>query len=58
MVGITLSAEQIRLAPPEIRHWLEQQIAALLSPLPVQPPQPADQCQQGEEQCRSTPARS
>ena len=40
MVGITLSAEQIRSAPPEVRHWLEQQIAALLSPLPVQPPHP------------------
>jgi hypothetical protein len=40
MVGITLSAEQIRAAPPEVRHWLEQQVAALLSPLPVQPPDP------------------
>lgn len=40
MVGITLSAEQIRSAPPEVRHWLEQQIAALLSPLPAQPPHP------------------
>lgn len=43
MVGITLSAEQIRAAPPEVRHWLEQQIAALLSPLPVQPPHPGPQ---------------
>ena len=40
MVGITLTAEQIRSAPPEVRHWLEQQIAALLSPLPAQPPHP------------------
>lgn len=40
MVGITLSAEQIRSAPPEVRQWLEQQIAALLSPLPMQPPHP------------------
>jgi hypothetical protein len=30
MVGITLSPEQIRAAPPEVRHWLEHQIAALL----------------------------
>jgi len=43
MVGITLSAEQIRSAPPEVRHWLEQQIAALLSPLPEQPPHPGPQ---------------
>jgi hypothetical protein len=43
MVGITLSAEQIRSAPPEVRHWLEQQVAALLSPLPVQPPHPGPQ---------------
>ena len=40
MVGITLSSEQIRAAPPEVRHWLEQQIAALLSPLPVEAPHP------------------
>ncbi|HMK78879.1 MAG TPA: hypothetical protein VK438_04485 [Xanthobacteraceae bacterium] len=26
MVGITLSAEQIREAPREVRHWLEQQV--------------------------------
>ena len=43
MVGITLSAEQIRTAPPEVRHWLEQQVAALLSPLPVEPPHPGPQ---------------
>jgi hypothetical protein len=30
MVGITLSPEQIRNAPPEVRHWLEQQIAQTL----------------------------
>lgn len=30
MVGITLTAEQIRAAPPEVRHWLEQQIALML----------------------------
>lgn len=30
MVGITLSPEQIRSAPPEVRHWLEQEIATSL----------------------------
>lgn len=30
MVGITLAPEQIRAAPPEVRHWLEQQIAQTL----------------------------
>jgi hypothetical protein len=43
MVGITLTSEQIRAAPPEVRHWLEQQIAALLSPLPVEAPHPGPQ---------------
>lgn len=30
MVGLTLSAEQIRAAPPEVRRWLEQEIAGTL----------------------------
>ncbi len=30
MVGITLSADQIHHAPPEVRNWLEQQIAGAL----------------------------
>lgn len=30
MVGITLSPEQIRAAPPQVRHWLEQEIATAL----------------------------
>ena len=30
MVGITLSPEQIRSAPPEVRHWIEEEIAASL----------------------------
>ena len=40
MVGITLSPEQIRTAPPEVRKWLEHE---LLVSLGVQPPsaQPA-----------------
>lgn len=32
MIGISLTAEQIRAAPPEVRHWIEQQVAALLAP--------------------------
>ncbi len=31
MVGITLAPEQIRNAPPEVRHWLEQQVAQTLA---------------------------
>ncbi|MFL5254560.1 MAG: hypothetical protein ACJ8AI_17010 [Rhodopila sp.] len=42
MVGITLSPEQVRDAPPEVRRWLEQQIAESLGfrrpPAAVQPP--------------------
>lgn len=30
MVGITLSPEQIRTAPPEVRRWLEHEIASTL----------------------------
>jgi hypothetical protein len=33
MLGISLSAEQIRAAPPEVRHWLEQQVAGLFAPV-------------------------
>jgi hypothetical protein len=32
MVGISLTAEQIRAAPPEVRHWIEQQCATLFAP--------------------------
>ncbi len=32
MVGISLTAEQIRAAPPEVRHWLELQCAAMFAP--------------------------
>jgi hypothetical protein len=28
MIGLTLSAEQVRGAPPEVRRWLEQQMRA------------------------------
>jgi hypothetical protein len=37
MVGITLSPEQIGQAPPEVRHWLEQQVAATLGLYHPQP---------------------
>ena len=43
MLGITLAPEQIRMAPPEVRHWLEQQMAQMLGlpraaePVPVPP---------------------
>lgn len=30
MIGITLSPEQIRSAPPEVRRWLEQEISSSL----------------------------
>src|SRR6185437_8510472 len=30
MVGLTLSAEQVRAAPPEVRRWLEQEIMRTL----------------------------
>lgn len=30
MVGLTLTPEQIRSAPPEVRRWLEQEVAATL----------------------------
>jgi hypothetical protein len=32
MVGISLTAEQIRAAPLEVRHWIEQQCAGLFTP--------------------------
>ncbi len=37
MVGITLSSEQILHAPPEVRRWLEQQIAGTLGLFPAAP---------------------
>ena len=27
MVGITLTPEQVRTAPPDVRRWLEQELA-------------------------------
>jgi hypothetical protein len=39
MVGITLSPEQIRAAPPEVRRWLEHEIAVSLG---LQAPEAAE----------------
>jgi hypothetical protein len=38
MVGISLTAEQIRAAPPEVRHWIEQQCATLFAPAAEEKP--------------------
>lgn len=32
MVGLTLSAEEIRAAPPEVRRWLEQEMVRAFGP--------------------------
>ncbi len=36
MIAITLSADQIRTAPLEVRHWIEQQISMSLAPPPAE----------------------
>jgi len=41
MLGISLTAEQIRGAPPEVRHWLEQQVAGMFAPVAEEAPHPA-----------------
>lgn len=40
MIGITLSIEQIRAAPPEVRRWIEHEVIAALgmASAPVAPP--------------------
>ncbi len=38
MIGITLTSEQIRTAPPEVRRWIEREVMTSLG----QPPQSAD----------------
>lgn len=38
MIGISLTAEQVRAAPPEVRHWIEQQVAAVFAPSDEAPP--------------------
>lgn len=42
MVGITLSPEQIRTAPPVVRQWLEHEIAHTLGLGPSAEPAPPD----------------
>jgi hypothetical protein len=38
MIGITLSAEQVRAAPPEVRRWIEHEISvAFGAAVPGQP---------------------
>jgi hypothetical protein len=45
MISFTLTVEQIRSAPPEVRRWIEQEIAvafralAVAAPVPVQSPE-------------------
>jgi hypothetical protein len=39
MIGITLTSEQIRTAPPEVRRWIEREVMASFG----QPSQPADE---------------
>jgi len=36
MAGIALSAEEIRNAPPEVRHWLEHEVVRMLGLQPAQ----------------------
>ena len=38
MIGITLTSEQIRTAPPEVRRWIEREVMTSFG----QPPQSAD----------------
>lgn len=41
MIGITLSADQIRSAPAEVRRWIEHQVLAGLGLAADAPPQPS-----------------
>ena len=36
MAGITLTVEEIRAAPPEVRRWLEQEVVRVLGMHPLQ----------------------
>lgn len=40
MIGITLSTDQIRSAPPEVRRWIEHQVLSGLGLGPEAPPTP------------------
>jgi hypothetical protein len=41
MIGITLTSEQIRAAPPEVRRWIERQVMASFSQQQIQAPEEA-----------------
>lgn len=43
MIGITLTADQIRNAPREVRQWIEHEVTAGLGIAPTQPPAPPPQ---------------
>jgi hypothetical protein len=43
MVGIALTPEQIRTAPPDVRRWLEQELAKTLGLRPAQSESPRSQ---------------
>ena len=38
MAGITLSSDEIKAAPPEVRRWLEQELIRAFGVQPTQPP--------------------
>ena len=40
MTGLTLTLEQLRSAPPGVRHWFEQEISAAFHAIPAPPPPP------------------
>lgn len=41
MIGITLSVEQIRAAPPEVRRWIEHEVIAALGVAAAAPAAPS-----------------
>ena len=41
MIGITLTSEQIRAAPPEVRRWIERQVMASFRQQQIQAPEEA-----------------
>ncbi len=43
MTGITLDAAQIRSAPPQVRAWLQEQVATLFADMPRPAPRPDPQ---------------
>lgn len=53
MIGITLTSEQIRTAPPEVRRWIEREVMASFG----QPSQPAGE-PRGEHLAVCSPAQA